>query len=30
LVKLEKLELQKTLLGTPSFVAAGLIAFSRG
>ena len=29
LVKIEKLELQKTLLGTPSFVAAGLISFSR-
>jgi hypothetical protein len=29
LVKIEKLELQKILLGTPSFVAAGLIAYSR-
>ena len=29
LVKIEKLELQKILLGTPSFVAAGLISLSK-
>ena len=29
LIKIEKLELQKSLLGTPSFVAAGLIAYSK-
>ena len=29
LIKIEKLELQKSLFGTPSFVAAGLIAFSK-
>ena len=29
-VKIEKLESQKLLVGTPSFVAAGLISFIKG